>query len=786
MNQKLENILNQLPIQPGVYKMKDAAGKIIYIGKAINLRSRVRSYFQKSADLGDKKELMVGLIEDIEYIEVGSDLEAFMLETNWIKQFRPKYNVLMKDDKNFVYVKIDTSEDFPRITMTRKKEKDKAMYFGPKTAGHKVRQTLDILRKILPFRHCGLKIDYKGVDEKGENVVEVNNKVIKYPCLYYYIHRCAAPCIGKVTPEEYGLVIDKVANFLKGKPDELIQQLKDEMNSFAMQKKFEKAATTRDKLKLIEEMFEKQRISDANRKDCDIFHFIVDNTKVYSNLFQVRDGRIIGQENFTFNANHATGELPSTSEITEAILRDYYMTTSNIPEEILIPENIESIPLLEKWLSEKREKKVHIHWPQIGEKNKLLELSLANAKSFAHQQKVKWLKEEVIPKESLESLAKVLNLPKPPKRIECYDISHFGGTSTVASMVVLTNGTPQNSEYRRFKLTTIPHGKPDDYASMREVLSRRLKYLSPANFTLTKATKKHLETIQEILEGKEKNKKDSKKSTKKDKKEEVTTLIPENFTCFIKEKILIGFLESQEIKKENQPSISAEIIKLWIDPEHDNPQLEQQLLYRFIEKNKQIKKWYIQATNNQRDSYEEFGFAEVKNSDDNHSFTKKSDTTLLLIESGKLIEQHKKFAIKPDLLILDGGKGQLNIGSEVLKTLNLVIPLCSLAKEEEEIFIPGDPVSIKLPKDSHALHLVQRIRDEAHRFAVSYSNLAHNKTLISSELDEIPGIGELSKKKLLNHFGSLARIRTATMDELARIVGKKSAMTIKQELQKDK
>ncbi len=763
MNQKLENTLAKLPASPGVYKMKDADGKIIYIGKAINLRNRVRSYFQKAADLGDRKEYMVSLIDDIEYIEVGTDLEAFMLETNLIKQFRPKYNVLMKDDKNFVYIKIDISEDFPRVTITRRREKDKALYFGPKTAGRKVKQTLDILRKVLPYRHCGLNIAYKGFNN-NENEVEVTNKVIKYPCLYHYIKRCAAPCIGKVNPQEYGGIIEKVINFLKGKPDELMKQLQDEMMTHATNKKFEKAAATRDKIKLIEEMFEKQRISDANRKDCDVFHFVVDNNKIYTNLFQIREGRIMGQENFIFTGNHDKQEIPSTSEITEAILRDYYITSANIPEEILIPENIESIPLLEKWLTEKRTKKVNIHWPQIGEKNKLLELSLANAKSYAHQQKAKWLKEEVVPRESLENLAKVLNLPKPPKRIECYDISHFSGTSTVASMVVMQSGTPANSEYRRFKLTTIPHGKPDDYASMREVLSRRLKYLSKSTFTLAKATKKYTEAIQKTQNKPAKNKK-------------LEPLNLENYTLFIKEKSLAGFIE-----KKDYSSISAEITQLWIDDKYDLKQLSHQLLYRFIEKNKTIKKWYIQATDELKNSYEEFGFNELKNSHEQEGCIKIPHTTFLMIETGKLIEQHKKFSVKPDLIVLDGGKGQLNIGIEVLKDMDLQIPICSLAKQEEEIFMPHESESIKLPKDSHALHLMQRIRDESHRFAVSYSNLAHNKTLISSELDDLPGLGELSKKKLLNHFGSLHAIKNATMDELARVVGKKSAMILKQQL----
>ncbi len=772
-NPKLEKILIALPVTSGVYKMKDAQGQIMYIGKAKNLRNRVKSYFLRTPELGIRKEGMVALIDDIEYIEVGSDLEAIMLETNLIKQFRPKYNVAMKDDKNYVYIRVSVNEDFPRVTIVRKREHDKARYFGPKTAAHKVKQTLDILRKVLPFRHCGLDIKY--LNPNGtEHDVEVTNKVIKYPCLYHFIRRCAAPCIGKIDTKNYGNIINKVINFLEGKPEELMNQLRDEMQMYATQKKFEKAAAIRDKLKTMEEMFEKQRISDPSRKDTDVFHFVVDNSRIYSNLFQIRDGRIIGQENFILNTQNEK-EVPSTSEICQAFIRDYYEKATSIPEEMLIPELLDEDEkeMIEAWVSEKKGKKVKILWPQHGEKNKLLELSLANARSYAHQQKAKWMKEEIIPKESLENLAEVLKLGKPPKRIECYDISHFGGTGTVASMVVLGNGQPQNSEYRRFKLRTIPHGKPDDYASMREVLTRRLKYLSKPAFTLQKATKKHFEEIKKIIEEEERENLDP------------DNLTQESFACFMKNKKIAGF-----IRKEERAPLSCELRSLWIDPDHRKKQLGHQLMYRFIEKNKTVKKWYVYIKESLQKYYEEFGFTEVKAIPD--YFEERIKTAdkangdhgiLLMLETKKLLEQHRKFAIKPDLIILDGGKGQLNIGIEVLKELDLDIRICALAKQEEEIFVPNQKESIKLPKDSKTLHLVQHVRDESHRFAVSYSNLTHNKTLITSELDDLPGLGDLTKKKLLKHFGSLTGIKNATMDELARVAGKKTAIMLKQQLQ---
>jgi excinuclease ABC subunit C len=748
---KIEKILAALPAQPGIYKMKNAEGKIIYIGKAKSLRNRVKSYFQRTADLDDRKQSMVSQISDIEYIEVGTELEALMLETNLIKQFRPKYNILMKDDKGYVYIRVSVDEDFPRITIVRRVEKDKAKYFGPKTAQYKVKQTLDILRKILPFRHCGLGIRYVGPNGT-EHDVEVTNKVLKYPCLYHYIRRCAAPCIGKIDPMSYRGIINKVINFLEGKPDELMNQLKDEMNMFATQKKFEKAAAIRDKLKVMEEMFEKQRISDPSRKDTDVFHFITDNSRIYTNLFQIREGRIVGQENFILN-NSGEKDLPSSSDICEAFIRDYYQSATNIPDEILVPELLDEDEkeMTEAWLSAKRGKKVHILWPQIGEKNKLLELSLANARSYAHQQKVKWLREEVVPKESLEDLAKTLNLPKPPKRIECYDISHFGGTGTVASMVVLQNGAPANAEYRRFKLRTIPHGKPDDYASMREVLTRRLKYLTSSNYRFQEPSKKLFEEMKKSL---------------------IEQEIPETFTqknllIMLEEKTNIGYINFTLPTND-----TGEILSIHIDDAHRGQKHGHQLIAKLLEKHKGVKKWYVKVPPERTEYYEQFGFNQLKDTPETY-----------MIETHKALENYKKFAVKPDLLVLDGGKGQLGIGVEVLETLKLSIPICSLAKQEEEIFLPRNSVSIKLPKESHTLHLMQRIRDESHRFAVTYSNLVHNKSLITSELDGLPGIGELTKKKLLKHFGSLSSIKNATMDELARVAGKKSAIALKQQFQ---
>lgn len=770
MNTTLENTLASLPITPGIYKMKDEEGKIIYIGKAKNLKNRVKSYFQRTQELDARKRLMVSLIRNIEYTEVGSDLEAIMLETNLIKQFRPRFNVRMRDDKNYVYIKITQNEDFPRIIITRHIEKDNAIYIGPKTAAHKVKKTLELIRKILPFRHCGLDIKAMENDE-----VEVTHKVLKYPCLYHYIQRCQAPCMGKISPKNYQETIKRIRTFLDGRPDEILDELQNDMRTCAAEKKFEKAARIRDKIKSIEEIFEKQRISDPSRTDTDVMHFITDHGKAFVNIFQIREGRLIGQENMIFELGHSTlNEMPSSQDILEACIRDYYDSATSIPEEVLVPDLLEEHEILESWLGIKKGKKVKIHWPQIGEKNKILDLSLLNAKSFAHQHKAKWMKEET-PKEALASLALTLSLKKSPKRIECYDISHIGGTATVASMTVMIDGKPQPSEYRRFRLESIPEGKPDDYASMTEVLTRRLKYLQTSQFKCVTATKKLFAEIQKILTEENKNSESNNENPQ--------NLNQKDFACLLDKKELAGFVHTIDLEKE-----SALLCNIWIHPEHGKEKLGYGLMYELM-KRKSFKKYYIGIDKKLLEYYENFGFREISTPpdafftayDDTKDEFQKNDTSIIMMaETSKILANYKKFAVKPDLIVLDGGKGQLNIGVKVLDTLNLSLPICALAKQEEEIFLPEKSDSIRLANDSPALHLMQQIRDEAHRFAVSYASATHNKTLITSELDEIPGIGDMTRKKLLNHFGSLDRIRTANLDELVRIVGKKTAIMLKQ------
>jgi excinuclease ABC subunit C len=548
--------------------------------------------------------------------------------------------------------------------------------------------------------------------------------------------------------------MDKIVDFLEGKPDELIEQIKSEMMEAAQKQKFEKAASLRDKLTNIEEILERQRISDPNRKDTDVFHYVVDQRKIYTNLFQIREGRIVGQENFIFSTGAEAAmeegkESLDPSEIISTFIAEYYEKATNIPKEILIPDQVENQELLENWLSEKREKdgkagRVKIIFPLLGEKNHLLELSLKNAASYAHQQKARWDKNENDEKENLEKLAEILKLKKAPKRMECYDISHVGGTDTVASMVVFTNGLADNGQYRRFRLKTIPDGKPDDYASMEEVLTRRLKYIKSKRFQYKFATKKALKEIQE-------------------KDDQATD--PKNIFCIFEKEKLIGFIRLVDKK---------EIQNLWIHPDYRGEKLGHELILQLMEKQKE-KKYYVTPEGSLTEYYENFGFQESK-----------EDPSKMLIETAKTLAQHKKFAVKPDVMVIDGGKGQLAVAEKVMKKLQLDIPLCSLAKQEEEIFVPGEKTSILLPRDSKVLHLFQRIRDEAHRFAITYSTTSHRKGMFTSALDEIEGIGDLSRKKLLNAFGTIENIKMAPLDQLARVIGKKAAIKVKQELQKGK
>jgi excinuclease ABC subunit C len=744
----LKHIISKLPSKPGVYKMKDASGGILYIGKAKDLKKRVSNYFQNNKKNAKTKKL-VEQIEDIDFIAVDSELEALILETNLIKEVRPKYNILMKDDKNYVYIKITVNEDYPRIFITRKLEKDKAKYFGPKTAQHKAEKTLTVLKKIFPFRHCSLLIDYV---RPGK--VNVRNATIKYPCLDYHIKRCIGPCLGNVSKEEYRKIVDQIIRFLEGKHDEIITKLKEDMAAAVKDKKFESAAKIRDKLMAVEEILERQKVVDTHQENLDVINYFNKEGQIFFNLFQIRNGRLLNQDNFIFKTEVLHEEDPDTLM---SFFEQYYEKATDIPKEILIPHDIEGKSTIEKWLSDMKGQKIKILVPKKGRKDKLLELAYSNAKHFSGLSEAKWEgKEKKGREEALQNLMEILKLDKAPRRIECFDVSHLSGTGTVSSMIVFENGFPKKSDYRKFKLHQEKSGSPDDYASMEETLDRRFKYLKPSaanqELKLKKITKKEFPQMLKI-----------QKLKKIDNKDYLAIELNKKICGFV------HFIEAADKK----------LLILLIHFYEEKSNVETRLLLKKICEKLRTKRLYLHEKSFSNEILERSGCQFINKIPD--SFKLKKDEKLLVFDKTKQ-KDDSSFTKIPDLIIIDGGKGQLNVAVRLLKKICLKIPVVSIAKREEELFIPGKSDSIKLSKDNPVLHLIQHSRDEAHRFAVSFQQNVHLKNVKSSILDEIPGIGEGIKQKLLLKFGAPENLRSATLYEIASVAGKKNAIKIKEKL----
>jgi len=745
----LEHLLENLPHNPGVYRMKDEEGRVIYVGKAKDLKKRVTSYFRNEQIQGMRTRKMVEQISDIAYTEVGTELEALILETNVIKELRPKYNVLMKDDKSYVYIKITVQEEYPQIYLVRKVARDKARYFGPKTAAHKVIKTLKLLKRIFPFKNCPLAIDY-GVRN------EFKYKPLSPSQLEYHRKHCLGPCITSVTPEEYRKTVEQVIDFLEGKYEDIVVQVKEEMYKAAADKKFEIAAAIRDKLKALEDIMESQRISDPHQKDLDIVSYVVMDDKIYFNLFQLREGKLIDQENFTFKSTQE--QETEDRDALNAFLEQYYERATDIPKQVLIPHEVDEQETIEAWLGEIKGQKVQLVVPERGKKNHLLELSQANAQSFARQSQIKWQgHEKTSRQEALEGLQQILGLPKVPYRLECYDNSHFGGTETVSSMVVFENGFPKKEDYRHFKLHQQTSGSPDDYASMEETLTRRLKYLKPgkalASISVKKTTKKNLKTIQE-----------------KYGEDEAKT---GEWFVVEEEKTLKGFLHL--IVYDPEKSLKKFVIKfLEINDGVDMAAV----IKKLVEKVK-ASRVYLHCALTEQSKFEEIGFQHLQKIPE--VFATELNKTYIVFDKTKHVTD-KSFKKTPDLIIIDGGKGQLSSAQKAMKKYDLTVPMISLAKREEEIFRPDRSDPIILEHSDPILHMIQHIRDESHRFAVSYHQKLRLKATTSSILDTIPGIGEAMRSKLLQKFGSVEGIKNATLDELASEVGKKNAIVLKQKL----
>jgi excinuclease ABC subunit C len=624
----LRAILRQLPTSPGVYLMKGADGRVLYVGKADVLRNRVRSYFGSKTGLDSRIVRMVAEVADIEYIVTDTVSEAFLLEGNLIKEHRPRFNIRLRDDKSYPFVKITLGEDFPRIVRTRRLARDGSRYFGPYASASSVDETLKLLRKIFPFRTCNLDIP------EGKRVLE-------RPCLLYYIKRCQGPCIEAIGKTEYRATIDRVVDFLDGKQEGIARELEREMAEQAEALRYEAAAVARDKLRAVERTIEQQKMAAYATTEEDVVGMAREEGEACLQLFVIRNGKMIGREHFIVeNATDATD-----GEVLTSFLQLYYAAVERPPRSVELPVAPDDADALAAFLAERRGSRVALHVPERGEKRRLVALATQNAVEALAKERAEWLADEGKRDEALTELADALALERPPERIECYDMSNIQGTSAVGSMVVFVNGRPDPREYRRFRIRS--GDTPDDFRMMAEVLRRRF----------TRAARLRAETGALSLAA-------------------------------------VGADEAPE-ETESEPGADGDA-------------------------------------------------------------TTSRDAAWAL----------------PDLVIVDGGKGQLSAAVGVMRELDLTeVPLSGLAKRFEELYVPHRSDPIVLPRRSQGLYLVQRIRDEAHRFAITYHRELRGKRALRSELDGVPGIGSGRKKALLKRFGSVRRIREASVEEVAETPG---------------
>ncbi|MFW0893367.1 excinuclease ABC subunit UvrC [Clostridium perfringens] len=609
--------LKILPDKPGVYIMKNSLGEVIYVGKAKVLKNRVRQYFQNSKNHSEKVRAMVKNIAEFEYIVTDSEMEALILECNLIKKYSPRYNIALKDDKFYPFIKITTNEDFPRVYVTRNFAKDGNRYFGPYTNGTAVYEVIGLIKKLFPLRTCK-----KAIVEGGEPT---------RACLNYHINLCKAPCAGYISKAEYWEMIDEIINILNGTDTSIIKNFKLEMEKAAEELEFEKAAKIRDRILAIELISEKQKMFTVKEGDEDFIDLYTDEKDGCAQVFFVREGKVTGREHFMIE-NISDDPV---KEVISSFIASFYGGTAQIPKTIYVPEEIEDQELIEKFLTEKRGSKVWIKVPKKGDKKNLLDMVRNNAKIMLDQFKEKMVEEKELNKSALTELADVLGLDSLPARIEAYDISNIQGVDSVGTMVVFENGKAKNSDYRRFKIKSVKG--PNDYESMREILSRRFSH---------------------------------------------------------------GLEEVNKIKERN-------------------------------------------------------------------------------------LEYSKgKFCIFPDLIMMDGGKGQVNIALEVLKDFGIEIPVCGLVKDDKHrtrgIIFNNEEILIR--RGSGLMNLITRVQDEVHRYAITYHRSLRDKRTLHSILEDIPRIGEKRRRNLLMKFGSIDNIKKASMEELLDTPGidKRAAESIKQ------
>ena len=600
---EIQSILDTLPGKPGCYIYRDSEGTIIYVGKAISLRNRVRSYFHNPEEHDHKTRQLVKNIRNIEWIVVGSELEALILEMNLIKKHRPRYNIRLKDDKRYPYIKVHWQDNYPKVTITREMAKDGARYYGPYTSVWAVHQTLDLLRRIFPYLTCDREIT--GKDARA--------------CLYYDIKLCSGPCIGAINQADYRRSIQDLCDFLDGHTGPIVTRMQSEMEAASESLRFEQAATLRDQIQAINTVVEKQKVITSDQMDSDVIAMARSDGEACVQIFFIRSGKLIGREYFILEGT----EDSANQEVLAQFLKQFYAEAAFIPPRVLLPEAIEEANIIKQWLKTQRNcQKVELLVPRKGTQSDLVKMAAENATETLNALRTRWEADTNKQAQALGELKAALELAIPLNKIECYDISNTQGTASVGSMVIFTQGVPDKKNYRHFNIKTVQG--PDDFASMEEVLTRRFK------------------------------------------------------------------------------------------------------------------RWH---------SYQEE------------------------LDPGK--KPDPAFAILPDLLIVDGGKGQLGRAVKILNEYGLseIVPVVGLAKREEELFRPANPVPVLLPRHSQALYLVQRIRDEAHRFGITTHRKKRDKVGLASRLDAIPGIGPSRRKALLRYFGSIDAIQEASLEQLTSVKG---------------
>ncbi len=597
----IQEELKKLPARPGVYIMHDEKDEIIYVGKAVSLRNRVRQYFQSSRNKGAKIEQMVQRISRFEYIVTDSELEALVLECNLIKEHRPKYNTMLKDDKSYPFIKVTLGEEFPRVLFSRSMKKDKSRYFGPFSSAGAVRDTIELIDKIYKLRNCTRNLPRDIGRER--------------PCLYYHIGQCDAPCQGKISSEDYRKRVDEAVDFLSGNYEPVLGKLQQEMEQASGQLDYEKAGEYRDLIESVRQVAQRQKITQSDDEDKDVLALAVDGSDAVVQVFFIRGGKMIGRDHFYLRV----ALQDSKAVILSSFIKQYYAGTPFVPRELMLETDIEDHALVEEWLTQKRGQKVHLRVPQKGTKEKLVEMAAENAGIVLRQDRERIKREEGRTIGAVHEIEQLLGIERA-MRMEAYDISDISGFESVGSMIVYEKGKPRQSDYRKFRIKTV--SGPDDYASLEEVLTRRFRH---------------------------------------------------------------GLEERKELEERG------------MGPEMGS------------------------------------------------------------------------FSRFPDLILMDGGKGQVNVALRVLRELGISIPVCGMVKDDYHrtrgLYFNNE----ELPIDPHSegFHLITRIQDEAHRFAISYHRNLRSKGQVHSILDDIEGIGPTRRKALMRAFKSLEGIRDASLDELA-------------------